>query len=62
MTFVNAVSAPGEGRVDGPAVFPPGKGIFVASRKERIEQARSDWRAGRFPTIPGDDDFIPLPT
>jgi len=35
---------------------------FVSSRKERIEQAKADWRAGRFGTIPGDDkDFIPLP-
>lgn len=35
---------------------------FVSSRKERIEQAKEDWRAGRFGTIPGDDmEFIPLP-
>ena len=35
---------------------------FVSSRKDRIEQARSDWRNGNFPTIPGDDrEFIPLP-
>lgn len=35
---------------------------FVSSRKERIEQARSDWVNRRFPSIPGDDtDFIPLP-
>ncbi|MBS0471556.1 MAG: pirin family protein [Proteobacteria bacterium] len=35
---------------------------FVASSKERIEQAKSDWKAGRFGTIPGDDkEFIPLP-
>ena len=28
--------------------------------QERIEQANEDWRAGRFPTIPGDDkEFIP---
>ncbi len=34
---------------------------FVAFTKERIEQAKSDWQAGRFPTIPGDDkEFIPL--
>lgn len=29
---------------------------FVSSRKERLEQARLDWKHGRFPTIPGDDD------
>jgi hypothetical protein len=34
----------------------------VASTKERIEQAKEDWKAGRFPTVPGDDrEFIPLP-
>jgi redox-sensitive bicupin YhaK (pirin superfamily) len=35
---------------------------FVSSRKERIEQAKEDWRAGGFGTVPGDDhEFIPLP-
>lgn len=35
---------------------------FVSSRKERIEQAKQDWQAGRFPKVPGDEhDFIPLP-
>jgi len=35
---------------------------FVASSKERIEQAKRDWEGGRFGTIPGDDkEFIPLP-
>lgn len=35
---------------------------FVSSRKERIDQAKADWRTGRFPTVPGDDkEFIPLP-
>jgi hypothetical protein len=34
---------------------------FVSSRKERIEQAKADWKAGRFPAVPGDDEFIPLP-
>ncbi len=35
---------------------------FVSSSKERIEQAKADWREGRFGTIPGDDrEFIPLP-
>lgn len=35
---------------------------FVASRPELIEAAREDWRAQRFPRIPGDDaEFIPLP-
>ena len=35
---------------------------FVSSRKERIEQAKADWTAGRFPKVPGDEtEFIPLP-
>ena len=35
---------------------------FVSSRKERIEQAKADWRAGRFGKVPGDEiEFIPLP-
>ncbi|MEE2951737.1 MAG: pirin family protein [Pseudomonadota bacterium] len=35
---------------------------FVSSRKERIEQAKEEWRRGRFETVPGDEaDFIPLP-
>ena len=35
---------------------------FVYSRKERIEQAKRDWKAGAFGKIPGDDvEFIPLP-
>ena len=35
---------------------------FVSSDRERIEQAKEDWRAGRFAGIPGDDEeFIPLP-
>lgn len=35
---------------------------FVSSSLERIEQAKRDWREGRFPTVPGDEhEFIPLP-
>jgi redox-sensitive bicupin YhaK (pirin superfamily) len=34
---------------------------FVSSSKERIEQAKDDWREGRFGKIDGDDEFIPLP-
>lgn len=35
---------------------------FVSSSKDRIEQAKDDWKAGRFARIPGDDkEFIPLP-
>ena len=35
---------------------------FVGSSKERIEQAKQDWIAGRFPKVPGDEvEFIPFP-
>ena len=35
---------------------------LVSSSKDRIEEAKADWKAGRFPLIPGDDkEFIPLP-
>ena len=28
---------------------------FVSSRRERLQQAKEDWMAGRFPKVPGDD-------
>jgi redox-sensitive bicupin YhaK (pirin superfamily) len=35
---------------------------FVSSDRERIDQAKADWREGRFTRVPGDDkEFIPLP-
>jgi redox-sensitive bicupin YhaK (pirin superfamily) len=34
---------------------------FVSSSGERMEQARRDWREGRFPAVPGETEFIPLP-
>ncbi|HET6146563.1 MAG TPA: pirin family protein [Polyangia bacterium] len=35
---------------------------FVSSSRERLEQAKSDWRERRFPTVPGDEnERIPLP-
>ncbi|SFT95269.1 pirin family protein [Mesorhizobium sp. YR577] len=35
---------------------------FVSSSKERIEQAKQEWKTGRFDIVPGDDkEFIPLP-
>ncbi len=34
---------------------------FVSSRKERLLQAGDDWAAGRFPGVPGETEFIPLP-
>jgi redox-sensitive bicupin YhaK (pirin superfamily) len=34
---------------------------FVHSSKERIDQAKNDWKQGRFDSVPGEDEFIPLP-
>ncbi|TIL47416.1 MAG: pirin family protein [Mesorhizobium sp.] len=35
---------------------------FVSSSKERIEQAKVEWKTGRFDIVPGDEEeFIPLP-
>lgn len=35
---------------------------FISSRKDRIDQARQDWAAGRFPKVVGDEEeFIALP-
>jgi len=34
---------------------------FVSSSRERIEQAKADWKEERFPEVPGDPEFIPLP-
>ena len=48
----------GGARLDGP------RNIwwnFVSSSKERIEQAKEDWKAGRFGAVPGETEFIPLP-
>ena len=43
----------------------PGKRFLywnlVSSSRERIEQAKDDWRNGRFAKVPDDDEFIPLP-
>ena len=34
---------------------------FVSSSKERIEQAKAHWKAGRFGAVPDETEFIPLP-
>jgi redox-sensitive bicupin YhaK (pirin superfamily) len=33
---------------------------FVSSSKERIEQAKEDWKTGRFAPVPDETEFIPL--
>lgn len=34
---------------------------LVSSSREQIEQAKADWKAGRFAPVPGETEFIPLP-
>ncbi|MBN9599255.1 MAG: pirin family protein [Afipia sp.] len=34
---------------------------FVSSSRERIEQAKQDWKTGRFAHVPEETEFIPLP-
>lgn len=34
---------------------------FVSSSKERIEQAKEDWKRGQFAPVPDETEFIPLP-
>jgi redox-sensitive bicupin YhaK (pirin superfamily) len=34
---------------------------FVSSSRERLDQAKKDWRDGKFGEVPGETDFIPLP-
>jgi redox-sensitive bicupin YhaK (pirin superfamily) len=34
---------------------------FVASSRERIEEAKLRWKEQRFAPVPGENEFIPLP-
>jgi len=34
---------------------------FVSSSRDRMEKAKADWREKRFPDVPGESEFIPLP-
>jgi redox-sensitive bicupin YhaK (pirin superfamily) len=34
---------------------------FVSSSRERIEHGKDDWRRGRFASVPGETETIPLP-
>ena len=34
---------------------------LVSTSEERIEQAKKDWKEGRFDKVPGEIEFIPLP-
>ncbi len=45
--------------LDGPRFM---KWNFVSSRKERLEQAKADWIARKFPLVPGDTEArVPFP-
>jgi redox-sensitive bicupin YhaK (pirin superfamily) len=48
----------GGARLDGPRHL---YWNFVSSSRERIERAKSDWLERRFPEVPGETEFIPLP-
>lgn len=34
---------------------------FVSHSKERLKQAKEDWKNKKFPKVPGDDTYIPIP-
>ena len=34
---------------------------FVSHSAARLEQAKDDWRNRKFPKVPGDDTYVPLP-
>ena len=34
---------------------------FVSSSHERIDSAKRQWAEGRFASVPGESEFIPLP-
>lgn len=52
------LAIPGGAASDGPRYI---WWNFVSSRKDRIEAAKADWKAGRFDPVPGDAEFTPLP-
>jgi redox-sensitive bicupin YhaK (pirin superfamily) len=65
--YVVSLSSPTGGRIMlmGGQAFGTPRYVFwnfVSSSRDRINQAKHDWKAMRFPLIPGDDEeFIPLP-
>lgn len=51
--------------VFGGTAFPEERYIdwnFVSSSKALLQQARKDWEEQRFPTIPGETEFVPYPS
>jgi redox-sensitive bicupin YhaK (pirin superfamily) len=61
---VLAAETPLHAMILGGAPFPEPRHIewnFVSHSLERIAAAKADWAAGRFPLVPGETEFIPLP-
>jgi redox-sensitive bicupin YhaK (pirin superfamily) len=60
-----ASAAGGRAMLMGGAAFATPRHVFwnfVSSSRDRINQAKEDWRAMRFPLIPDDrEEFIPIP-
>lgn len=61
-----SVEATGDSRIAIIGGEPLGKRCIVwnlvSSRPERVDRAVEDWKAGRFPKVPGDElEFIPFP-
>lgn len=64
MTAILHVTTPARIALLGGAPFPEPRHIWwnlVSTRLERIEEAKADWRDQRFPAVPGETEFIPLP-
>jgi redox-sensitive bicupin YhaK (pirin superfamily) len=62
--LLEALEEPARLMLFGGAALPGRRYInwnFVSSDKERIEKARDDWRHQRFPGVPGETEWIPLP-
>ena len=36
-------------------------GEFISIDRNNIEQAKQDWKTGRFAHVPDESEFIPLP-
>ena len=48
----------------GGDAFPESRYIhwnFVSSERELIEQAKHDWLEQKFPKVPNETEFVPLP-
>ena len=61
---VSAVDGPARRMLLGGEPFTEKRYIwwnFVSSSPERIEQAKSDWKEGKFGQVIGETEFIPLP-